>query len=45
MQEEVIPDVARMSDAELLRCWQETDGFGRVAEALIAEIERRQLDL
>ncbi|MBX9816148.1 MAG: hypothetical protein K2X76_15725 [Sphingomonas sp.] len=45
MHEELMPDVASMSDSELLRAWHLTDGTGQIAEALLAEIERRQLDL
>lgn len=45
MSEEVTIDVAQLSDRELVRAWQATDGTGALAEALIAEIERRGLDL
>ena len=45
MPDEVTTDVARLSDRELVRAWQSTDGTGALAEALIAEIERRGLDL
>lgn len=41
------PEPAELSDADLLREYQKTDGEpgNPVADALIAEIERRQLDI
>lgn len=45
MPDELMIDAARLSDRELVRAWQSTDGTGALAEALIAEIERRELDL
>lgn len=41
------PEAAELSDADLLREYQETGGEpgDPVADALIAEIERRQLDI
>jgi hypothetical protein len=39
------PDPATLTDSELLKAFQRTDGEGAVAEALIAEILKRELDV
>ena len=37
--------VAKMTDADLLAAYQRTDGESAEAERLLAEIERRNLDI
>ena len=41
----VVDDIPNMSDADLLAAYQRTDGTGDTAEALLPEIERRDLDV
>lgn len=45
--EEPTPKPSEMADAELLRAYQQTTGRSNdmVANALLAEIERRDLDI
>ncbi|RKE50301.1 hypothetical protein [Sphingomonas sp. PP-CC-1A-547] len=38
-------DIPKLSDAGLLAAYQMTDGTGPIAELLLAEIERRNLDI
>lgn len=38
-------DPAQMTDADLLAEWNASDGESERAEAVLAEIERRHLDL
>ncbi|WP_268796052.1 hypothetical protein [Sphingomonas sp. Leaf17] len=38
-------DAKRMTDAELLQAFEQTTGRGSDAEVLLAEIQRRKLDI
>lgn len=41
----IVADLPKLSDESLLVAYRQTDGTGRIAELLFAEIERRNLDI
>lgn len=41
----IVADLPGLSDEGLLAAYQTTDGTGPIAELLLAEIERRDLDI
>ena len=41
----IVADIPKMTDAELLAAYERTDGTGDAAKVLLAEIERRKIDV